>query len=334
MLDHCTIRQMAMFFGLLGSILGPAALCNGDKAENNDWKISVSANRNNQKDWELDVVIEYRGNKTVELPNDAIPWKWPSTMTLCASSVGEFWSVPFSPKMPINSRPVGHVKVKPKQVLKGKILLKDVFDRWNLRLQKQPAVVFWSYKSQSSDRVGGWLEISHVDNPKENKSAASDEKLKVKVSEKKEKDKNWRLQIVIDNQGNTDVELMKYKLPWMWPQAMTICAVPANGLITKSLPNVLAVGDPPWTSIKIKPGDVLRGDITPLTYFDDTSEEFRRSSIIIYWSYQVKSSNRVGGWFEHQASGSKNPPSQTPDKSSARGEKGDVTDNDSMGKKL
>jgi hypothetical protein len=294
-----TVRQMVAICTLLCSAPGMCDSCNGE-TEDNDWKVSVSANKNAREGWQLDVALEYLGKNTAELPLAAIPWEWPYAMTICAVSVDKFLILPISHDTIASDLPKGHSTVKPKQILKGKIPLRSLFNRWDRELEIAPVLVFWSYKPQTSNRVGGWLEI-----PQANERAGSDignGEWRVKVTPKKTRDTDWRLDwrlnIEIEYHGKRDTELPYASLPWKWPQAMTVCAVPANGLNPDPLPMVRIAGDPSMMRVSVKPGDVLRGEIAPLTLFSDTTDGFRDSPILVFWSLKVKSSNRVGGWFE------------------------------------
>jgi hypothetical protein len=128
-------------------------------------------------------------------------------------------------------------------------------------------------------------------------STPDSEEWETAVSVKKATGDDWRMNIAIEYKGKTDAELARFALPWEWPQAMTICAVSAAAQRPKPFP-ILRTGDPPMRPIRVTPGEVLRGEVAPLTLFDNTSEEWRARPVIVFWSFKVKTSNRVGGWFE------------------------------------
>ena len=119
----------------------------------------------------LTVVIEYRGEKPVELPKSVVPWEWPYAITACAVPVLEFLILPCSPKRLTGDPPKGYLTVKPGENLKGTIPLRILFDRWDQRRFEGPVIVFWSYNFQTSNRVGGWLkEHPQGDSPSQKES--------------------------------------------------------------------------------------------------------------------------------------------------------------------
>ena len=312
-----TICRATVGAVLFYSTLAMPALCDEGSLKDSDWKISVAASQDADKQWQLDVVMEYHGEKPTELSNDAIPWKWPDAMIVCA--VSEL-SRPYPPKTVDSDRPKGHVMVKPGETLKGTIPLRSLFDlRESGWFRRSTIIVFWSYKSQQSDRVGGWIEI-----PEEKSSwqgwsktlgLSAPEGLKFQVSveavndekgaDTKEKagSNGWKsLNIAIEHNNEHYVSIWSFELPWRWHKAITICAVPVNGQRPEPLDiwTDITINDPPISSLKIKPGEVLHGEFAPQSLFQRKGlrEAFQKGPVIVFWAYRVTFSNWVGGWFE------------------------------------
>jgi hypothetical protein len=299
-MSYCwTIRWATVCVVLFCATLEMPALCDGSGSGDNDWKISVTASEDAGGEWQLDVVMEYHGEKSVELPYSEIPWKWPYAITVCAVRYLEFLSSTCSPTTVAVDRPRGHLTVTPGGTLKGAIPLRSLFKGWDMTRFEGPVIVFWSYKFQTSNRLGGWIEIPQAKSPGMKKDNSDSAKWELEASVKKASSEVWNLNIAIKYQGNTDSYLHSYALPWKWPHSMILCAVPINDQNPDPIQRSI-VDDPPMGIIWVKPGEAIRGDIkiAPLPLFNRRSEMFRRWPVIVFWSFKIKSSNRVGGWFE------------------------------------
>lgn len=271
-------------------------VCYASSSEDVDWEIRVAANKDVHGEWQLDIVMDYHGDKTVEIPNREIPWKWPYSMIFCLVPEREFAVRPRHPKTLASEPPQGHVTVKPGDTLKGVIPLRSLFDQPYPGWLEGSMIVFWSYKPQASKRVGGWLEIP-CESRSENKDDSNGEEWKLAVSVEKDGSIDCRLNFAIGYHGKKETYVKPHLLPWKWPEALIVCGVYANGQRPDPF-GMAQTGDPPKTLIWVKPGEVIRGDFAPARHFYKHIETFRRGPVIVFWSYKIKSSNRVGGWFE------------------------------------
>lgn len=296
MSHNLRMRWAIVYIGLFYPTMELPALCGEVNSKDRNWKISVSANKDDLGEWQLDVIIEYHGQKPVDVPDGVIPWKWPYAMNVCAVPEQEFLVRPFSPKKLAVERPQGTTKVRPGDTLKGTIPLRSLFDSNVLKPVKGPMVVFWSYKPQASDRVGGWIEIPGEKNRK--KDGSDREEWKLNVSMEKSGSEVGKLKIEIEYLGEKDTALERFALPWKWPESMMRIAVSADGQSPEPLLPLEAFGDPPMSFMPVKPGDIINGEVVPLAGLQDKIRDSNRLPLIVFWSYKIKSSNRVGGWFE------------------------------------
>jgi hypothetical protein len=294
-----TIRRATVCVVLFCAMLRTPVLCNGSSSTDNGWKITAAANEDARGEWQLDVVMEYHGEKPVELQYSEIPWKWHHAITVCAVREMEFFSSAFSPTTLVVDRPKGHLTVTPGETLTGAIPLRSLFKHWDLRWLEGPVIVFWSYKFRTSDRVGGWMEIPQPKNSEKKKDNSDRKEWKLEASVKKASREAWNLDIAIKYHGNTDTYLPRYVLPWEWCHSMILCAMRLDGRSADPIERSI-IGDPPRKIMLVKPGQAIRGDITiaPLTLFNHTTKESRRYRLLVFWSIKIRSSNRVGGWFE------------------------------------
>ncbi len=109
----------------------------------------------------LEMDLANNGNQTVSLESSRLPWGWTySTIVVASTTMG----IPetLNQLFPVDD-PLGEeVKVKPGEVIRGKIRLNSRFQNFAEYVQKGDIIVFWStqpylFNHTPLDRYGGWV---------------------------------------------------------------------------------------------------------------------------------------------------------------------------------
>ena len=110
--------------------------------------------------------------------------------------------------------------------------------------------------------VGGLATSSRCD-----AADAKNREWKVTVSATRDARGDWQLDIAMQYQGAKAKELPYTQIPWKWPYAIKVCAVPADGLVPAQLSPSIPAIDPPTGKLIVKSKETLKGTCTPFDLF-------------------------------------------------------------------
>jgi hypothetical protein len=125
-----------------------------------------------------------------------------------------------------------------------------------------------------------------------------DDDWKISVTATEDGRGEWQLDVVMEYHGENAVELPYSEIPWKWPDAITVCAVLRKEFLPSPCsPTTLAVARPKG-QLTVTPGEKLKGAIPLRSLFKHWDQERLEGPVIVFWSYKVQISHRVGGWIE------------------------------------
>jgi hypothetical protein len=147
--------------------------CVAEEPKSEDWIATVSAAKCKYADkawnekypdgfWQLEMTLEYCGKKSIEVSPDDLPWSWRYSHSKIILAISTRSNRPLSSALPVSDPSVfirKSIKVEPKQVLKGTIVLGSYIEGLDKELESSSVIVFWTWKHDSSGRIGGWVEI-------------------------------------------------------------------------------------------------------------------------------------------------------------------------------
>lgn len=108
------------------------------------------------------------------------------------------------------------------------------------------------------------------------------------------------LKLVLKYTGDKEVAIYKSSLPWENTYILILTAVEADATGTP-LESYFRIDDPGPSTMTVKPGQVLVGEIDLTRRFRNLSRAIQQRDVIIFWSYQFRPIDgapppRIGGW--------------------------------------
>jgi hypothetical protein len=173
--DERTARTTLVLMFLSVAWMVPSRPLHADDSNSGDWKATAAAVNCTYTDevwkrtcpdgfWQLEMTLANCGTSAIEVSTNDLPWGWryaqSKAILAIRSDSGASEAVPLPHALPLRDPMPGKtIRVEPKQVLKGSIKLDSYIDGLGNALKSSSVIVFWTWKLDSSDRVGGWVEI-------------------------------------------------------------------------------------------------------------------------------------------------------------------------------
>lgn len=120
----------------------------------------------------------------------------------------------------------------------------------------------------------------------------------VTASAKQHSNKQWILDVVAKFTGKTSVEVQCADLPGNWEYATIVCAVRSESMHGSPLVQIYPLADIPAGSVQVEPGQVSKQAINLSQRFPKLAATLEGSSVVVFWTCQIGTSRRAGGWVE------------------------------------